>query len=69
MADSEFDPRKLFGIDGKGLMNMMVLKSCPDPRLKAMLQLFQKYGVEPLEGMALLTELAVLVGQFPEDEE
>lgn len=65
MENSEFDPSKLFGVDGKGLINMMVLKTCPDPKIKAILQLFQKYGVEPVDGVALMTELVVLVSQFP----
>ena len=65
MANSEFDPNKLFGVDGKGLINMMVLKTCPDPKIKAILQLLQKYGVELLDGIALITELGVLVSQFP----
>lgn len=65
MANSEFDPSKLFGINGKGLMNMMVLKTCPNPKIKAILQLLQKYGVEPLDGMALMLELGALVSQFP----
>lgn len=65
MANSEFDPSKFFGVDGKGLINMMVLKTCPDPKIKAILQLLQKYGVEPIDGVALLTELGILVSQFP----
>lgn len=64
MANSEFDPRKLFGIDSKGLMNMMVFKACPDPEIKAILQLLQKYGVEPLDGVAFMTELMFLISQF-----
>lgn len=65
MANSEFDPSKLFGVDGKDLINMMVFKTCPDPKIKAILQLLQKYGVEPLDGMALMLELRALVSQFP----